>query len=289
MKSVILCILDGVGMRSESYGNAFLNAKTPNFDYLWENFPHTTLEASGKYVGLPKGQMGNSEVGHSNMGAGRILYQSLERINNSINDGSFYDNNELIDAINNCKNNDSNLHICGMVSDGGIHSHMNHLFAILDLCKKENFNNVYIHVILDGRDTLPKAALPFLESLNKKIEEVKIGKILTIQGRYYIMNRDRDWKLTEEGYNTIIEGESSNRKTDVITALKDTYDNDSTDEFMLPTVIESIPINNNDSLILFNFRSDRMIQFLRSLTDPKFKEFNRKRYLDKLNIYTMTE
>ena len=289
MSKVILCILDGVGIRSEKYGNAFLNAKKPNFDYLWNNYPHTLLEASGQYVGLPKGQMGNSEVGHSNMGAGRVLYQSLERINNAIKDDSFYKNDELISAINNCKKNNSNLHICGMVSDGGIHSHMNHLFAILDLCKKENFNNVYIHVILDGRDTLPKAALPFLESLNSKIKEVNIGKILTIQGRYYIMNRDRDWKLTEMGYKAIVEGVSDNKKGDVITALNDAYKSNLTDEFVLPTVIESAPIENNDSLILFNFRSDRMIQFLRSLTDPDFKEFKRSRKLDKLNIYTMTE
>ena len=288
-KPVVLCILDGCGIREETRGNAFKNAKKPNFDFLWNKYPHATLEASGKYVGLPEGQMGNSEVGHSNMGAGRILYQSLERINNSIKDESFYKNEELLDAIKNCKQNNSNLHLCGMVSDGGIHSHINHLFAILDLCKKENFTNVYIHVILDGRDTLPKAARPFLEALNAKIEKTKIGKILTIQGRYTIMNRDRDWSQTELGYNAIINGISELHGDNAIDILDKEYSLDNTDEFVKPYVIESIPVTNHDSLILFNFRSDRMIQFLRSLTDPEFKEFKRDNYLDGLKIYTMTE
>ena len=289
MKPLVLCILDGCGIREESDGNAFKNANKPNFDYLWNNYPHSTLEASGIYVGLPEGQMGNSEVGHSNMGAGRILYQSLQRINNSIKDKSFFKNDELLDAINNCKRNNSNLHICGMVSDGGIHSHINHLFAILDMCAIENFHDVYIHVILDGRDTLPKAARPFLEALEKKIADLGIGKILTIQGRYIIMNRDRDWKLTKRGYDAVINGISERQGKDVISILENEYNMNNTDEFIEPYVIESVPVNNNDSLVLFNFRSDRMIQLLRSLTDPEFKEFNRTRYLDKLSIYTMTE
>ena len=288
IKSVILCILDGVGITGESFGNAFLNAKTPNFDYLWNNYPHSLLEASGKYVGLPEGQMGNSEVGHSNMGAGRVLYQSLERINNSIKDESFYSNKELLDAINNCKKNNSALHICGLISDGGIHSHINHLFALLDLCKKENFNKVYIHLILDGRDTLPKSAKTFIESLNKKIESLNIGDILTVQGRYYLMNRDRAWNLTKIGYDAVINGVSNNESSDAIDALDNAYNNNLTDEFVMPTVIKKVPVENDDSLILFNFRSDRMIQLLRSLTDPDFKEFKIKK-LDKLNIYTMTE
>ena len=289
MKPLVLCILDGCGIREEADGNAFKNANKPNFDYLWNNYPHSTLEASGIYVGLPEGQMGNSEVGHSNMGAGRILYQSLQRINNSIKDESFFKNDELLDAINNCKKNNSNLHICGMVSDGGIHSHINHLFAILDMCAIENFHDVYIHVILDGRDTLPKAARPFLEVLEKKIADLGIGKILTIQGRYIIMNRDRDWNLTKRGYDAVINGISERQGKDVISILENEYNMNNTDEFIEPYVIESVPVNNNDSLVLFNFRSDRMIQLLRSLTDPEFKEFNRTRYLDKLSIYTMTE
>ena len=289
MKPVVLCILDGCGIREESDGNAFKNANKPNFDYLWNKYPHNTIEASGVYVGLPEGQMGNSEVGHSNMGAGRILYQSFERINNSIKTGEFFKNEELLDAINNCKKNNSNLHICGMVSDGGIHSHINHLLAIIDLCKKEDFSNVFIHVILDGRDTLPQAARPFLETLNKKIKETNIGKILTIQGRYIVMNRDRDWSLTEEGYNAIINGESERKGKDVLEILDKEYQEGNTDEFIRPYVLENLPVNDNDSLVLINFRSDRMIQLLRSLTDPEFKEFNRQRFLKNLNIYTMTE
>ena len=289
MKPVVLCILDGCGERKETDGNAFKNANKPNFDYLWNTYPHSTLEASGIYVGLPEGQMGNSEVGHSNMGAGRILYQSLERINNSIKDGSFFKNDELIEAINNCKKNKSNLHICGMVSDGGIHSHINHLFAILDFCKNEQFKTAFIHVILDGRDTHPKAAKPFLERLNKKIEELGFSEILTIQGRYIIMNRDRNWDLTKMGYDSIVDGVSKRTGKDVISILENEYNNDNTDEFIEPYVIKSVPINDNDSLVLFNFRSDRMIQFLRSLTDPNFKDFKRTRFLKGLSIYTMTE
>ena len=289
MKKVVLCIMDGVGVRKEKRGNAFKNAKTPNLDKLFSEYPNSLLEASGIFVGLPKGQMGNSEVGHTNIGAGRVVYQYLERINNSIRSKEFYKNEELLSAINNCKKNNSNLHICGMVSDGGIHSHMNHLLSLLDLCKKEKFKDVYIHVLLDGRDTLPKAAIPFIKKLNKKISQLKFGTILTVGGRYYLMNRDRDWKLTSMGYNAVINGESENTADDIISAIKDCYNRDLTDEFMVPTVIKKVPVENNDSLLLFNFRSDRMIQFLRSLTDPNFNEFKIERKLDKLKIYTMTE
>lgn len=287
-KPVILTILDGVGLSNEIKGNAFKQANTPNFDYLWEKYPHTKLHASGEPVGIPAGQMGSSEVGHTNMGAGRVVLQDFVRINYSIKDGSFYTNEELLNAINNCRQNNSNLHICGMVSDGGIHSHKDHLLALLTLCQKENFDRVYIHVLLDGRDTLPVAAIPFVEELNNKIKELGIGKILTVGGRYYMMNRDRDWSLTELGYNAIVEGESTLTAPDVITRLKEAYATGKTDEFIEPTVIEKKPIENNDSLILFNFRSDRMIQPLRAFTDPEFKEFKRKRYLNNLYIATMT-
>lgn len=289
MKPIVLCILDGVGIREEMYGNAFKQAKTPNFDYLWSNYPHSSLEASGEYVGIPNGQMGNSEVGHTNIGAGRIVYQYFVRINKSIEDGSFYNNKELVGTINNCKKNNSNLHICGMVSDGGVHSHINHLLALLELCKKENFDRVYIHVLLDGRDTPPKSCLPFIKSLNSKIEELNIGTILTVGGRYYFMNRDRDWNLTKKGYDAIINGKSNNTSTNILSAINDAYNNNLTDEFIEPTVLKSLPVNNEDSLIMFNFRSDRMIQPLRTLTDPNFKEFDRERFLNNLYITTMVE
>lgn len=288
MKKTVLCILDGVGLRDDAYGNAFKEAKTPNFDYLWENYPHTKLNASGKFVGIPDGQMGNSEVGHTNMGAGRLVYQYYVRINNSIEDKSFFEDKELLDTIENCKKNNSNLHICGMLSDGGVHSHINHLLAILELCKKESFDRVYIHILLDGRDTLPKVATKYIQTLNKKIEELKIGVIATIGGRYYLMNRDRDWKLTKQGYDAVINGVSDSKASSALDALNNAYKENLTDEFVKPTIIKECPIENNDSLLLYNFRSDRMIQFLRSLTDPKFKEFENKDLKD-LYITSMTE
>ena len=285
-KPVILTILDGVGLREENYGNAFKEAKTPNFDYLWNNFPHCKLEASGEAVGIPAGQMGNSEVGHTNIGAGRVVYQSLVKINKAIEDETFYQNIAFQKAIQNCKENNTNLHILGLVSDGGIHSHINHLIALLKLCKKENFERVFIHALLDGRDTEPLVAPQYIEELKTVMAQLNIGKIITIGGRYYAMNRDRNWDLTELAYNAIVNGNSKITVKDTKEAFEIEYGEGLTDEFMKPTVIESIPINNNDSMIMFNFRSDRMIQLLRSLKDPSFNEFE-TRTLDLL-LVTMT-
>lgn len=288
MKPVVLCILDGVGVREDIYGNAFKMAKKPNFDYLWEEYPHAILNASEEPVGLPKGQMGNSEVGHMNIGAGRVMYQELLTVDNAIKDGSFYSNKTLIEAITNCKKNNSNMHIMGIVSDGGVHGHINHLLAILELCKRENFSRVYIHAILDGRDTTPMEAPKHIKLLQDKIDELGIGKIVTIQGRYYIMNRDRNWNLTELGYNTIINGISDINVNSTEEAFKNEYSENLTDEFMKPTVIESIKIKDNDSIISYNYRSDRLIQFSRALLDPDFKDFNRGKKLD-IYYVTMTE
>lgn len=285
-KPVILTILDGVGLREESYGNAFKEAKTPNFDYLWNNFPHCKLEASGEAVGIPAGQMGNSEVGHTNIGAGRIVYQSLVKINKAIDDETFYQNIAFQKAIQNCKEKNTNLHILGLVSDGGIHSHINHLIALLKLCKKENFERVFIHALLDGRDTEPLVAPQYISELKTVMAQLNIGKIITIGGRYYAMNRDRNWDLTELAYNAIVNGDSKITVKDTEEAFEIEYSEGLTDEFMKPTVIESVPINNNDSMIMFNFRSDRMIQLLRSLKDPSFNEFE-TRTLDLL-LVTMT-
>ena len=287
MKPVVLCILDGVGLREEEYGNAFKEANTPNFDYLWNNYPHCMLEASGEYVGIPAGQMGSSEVGHTNIGAGRIVYQNYVRINNSINDGTFYNNSSFLGAIENCKKNNSNLHILGLVSDGGIHSHINHLFALLDLCKRENFTRVYIHALLDGRDTEPLVAPKYIKALQEKIDSIGIGKIITIGGRYYAMNRDRNWKLTEMAYNVIVNSSGDIMVKDFNEAFEKEYSENLTDEFMKPTIIDKVPINDYDSLITFNFRSDRMIQFLRVLKDPEFNEF--KITKKKIYLVTMTE
>lgn len=286
-KPVVLTILDGVGLKEESYGNAFKEAKTPNFDYLWNNFPHCKLKASGEAVGIPSGQMGNSEVGHTNIGAGRVVYQSLVKINKAIENNTFYENDSFHKAIENCKKNNSNLHILGLVSDGGIHSHINHLIALLQLCKKENFERVYIHALLDGRDTEPLVAPKYINQLKDAISKINIGKIITIGGRYYAMNRDRNWDLTEIAYNAIINGKSEINVSDTEMAFKQEYKENLTDEFMKPTVIEQVPINNGDSMIMFNFRSDRMLQLLRSLKDPDFKEFEIKK-LD-LFLVTMTD
>lgn len=286
MKKVLLTILDGVGLREETKGNAFYEAKTPNFDFLWNNYPHTKLEASGEAVGIPKGQMGNSEVGHTNIGAGRIVYQSVVKINKSIEDGTFYNNQILKDAIKNCIENNSNLHLLGLVSDGGIHGHIEHLIALLKLCKKENFERVYIHVLLDGRDTEPLVAPKYVEQLKVAITQIGVGKIITIGGRYYAMNRDRNWELTKLAYNAIINGQSDIKVNTTEEAFQVEYASNDTDEFMKPTVLESVPINDKDSMIMFNFRSDRMIQLLRSLKDPQFDEFEH-REID-LHLVTMT-
>lgn len=284
MKPVVLCILDGVGLRNETYGNAFKEANTPNFDKLWNNYPHCTLEASGEFVGIPQGQMGNSEVGHTNIGAGRVVYQSLVRINKSIEDKSFYNNEAFLGAINNCKKNNSNLHLLGLVSDGGIHSHINHLFALLQLCKNEDFDRVYIHALLDGRDTEPLVAPKYIKMLQDKISEMGIGQIVTIAGRYYTMNRDRNWELTKLGYDAVVNGKGVFDADRIEKAFEYEYSEDNTDEFMKPTVIKSVPITDNDSMIMFNYRSDRMIQMLRALKDPDFKEFDVKQ----LNLFLVT-
>lgn len=284
MKPVVLCILDGVGLRKENFGNAFKEAKTPNFDYLWNNYPHCKLEASGEFVGIPKNQMGNSEVGHTNIGAGRVVYQSLVRINKSIENDEFFKKDEFLSAIKNCKEKNGNLHLLGLVSDGGIHSHINHLYALLDLCKKENFERVYIHCLLDGRDTEPLVAPKYINELKNKISEIGIGTISTIGGRYYAMNRDRNWELTEKGYNAIINGVGVHKASSTEEAFEIEYQENNTDEFMMPTVIEEQPVTNNDSMIMFNYRSDRMIQLLRALKDPDFKEFPVK----KLDLFLVT-
>ena len=189
MKPFVLCILDGVGIRKEKNGNAVKLANTPTLNYLLENYPNSKLEASGTFVGLPAGQMGNSEVGHLNIGAGRVVYQPLQFITKNIEDKTFFENKEFLEVINHSKKNNSKLHICGLLSDGGIHSHISHLFALLELCKKENVKKLYLHLFTDGRDTLPRCAEEFFIQLNKKIEELNIGVISTISGRYYAMDR----------------------------------------------------------------------------------------------------
>ena len=286
MKPIVLCIMDGVGIRNKEYGNAVKMANKPNLDYLIDNFPHSKLEASGELVGLPSGQMGNSEVGHTNIGAGRIVYQPLQLITNQIKNGEFFRNKNLLETIKHVKDNHSKLHICGLLSDGGIHSHINHLFGLIDLCKEEGISNVYYHVFLDGRDTLPNVALKYLDQLNEKIKESNVGKVASISGRYYAMDRDNRWDRVEKAYDVMVtgKGEECNSYKDVI---EKNYKEGILDEFIVPTIIDKNGmINDNDGLIAFNFRPDRLREIFKAITNPDFNDFEHKN-LKNIKLTTM--
>ena len=285
MQKVILCILDGVGIIEKEKGNAFLNTDKKTFNYLWNNYPHSLLEASGEFVGLPNKQMGNSEVGHTNIGAGRIVYQSLELINKSIKDKSFYDNENILDVINHTKKNNSNLHIFGLLSDGGIHSHINHLYALLELCKKENVQNVYIHAFLDGRDTLPNVSIKYLDELTKKMKELNVGVLSTISGRYYSMDRDNNYDRIKLSYDAIVYGKG-NRNSSYKDVINSCYEKGIYDEFIIPTIINEKLVNDNDGLILFNYRPDRARELFTALTNKDFNEFDVKRF-NNIKLVTM--
>ena len=205
-KPVALIILDGFGLRDESYGNAVAQSNIPNFDLLWENFPHATLTACGEAVGLPEGQMGNSEVGHLNIGAGRIVYQSLTRINKSIREGEFFDNATLLETMEHVKTKDSALHVMGLLSDGGVHSHYEHLFALLKMAKEHGVERVYLHAFLDGRDVGPTTALPYIKRTEDVMEEVGVGQIATVSGRYFAMDRDKRWERVQKTYDAMVYG-----------------------------------------------------------------------------------
>ena len=261
-KPIVLTILDGCGIREESDGNAFKNAKKETFDYLWNKYPHSLLEASGSYVGLPDGQMGNSEVGHTNIGAGGVLYQPLELINQAINNESFYQNKEILNVINHVKENSSSLHIMGLLSDGGVHSHINHLIALIDLCKRHSVD-VYYHLFLDGRDVSPKSALSYI----KQIEELNYGKIATISGRYYAMDRDNNFDRLKLSYDAIVYGNAPHFNS-CRELINESYSKDITDEFVVPSIIYNKPINDNDGIITFNFRKDRLRELFTCLTNP---------------------
>ena len=297
MKPLVLCILDGCGIREESDGNAFKNAKKPNIDMLIDKYPHSILEASGRSVGLPDGQMGTSEVGHMNIGTGRIALQPLEAISASINDKSFYKNNKILEVINYVKSNNSNLHIFGLLSDGGVHSHINHLFALLEMCKENNLENIYLDLCLDGRDTEPKSALIYLDMLQNKINELGIGKISTISGRYYAMDRDNNFDRVKLSYDAICYGNAKSYKNyNEIVDLN--YSNGITDEFVIPGLIDSCPLNDYDGFIAFDFRKDRLREMLTLLSNPREYELDAKKNnltikhyknLKVLTMYPVTE
>ena len=285
MKKVLLCVLDGVGLSKIKDGNALINANKPNIDYLMKEYPNKGINASGTFVGLPDGQMGNSEVGHLTIGAGRIIYQSLELINRAIKDESFYSNESFLNAIRHAKENNSKLHIMGLLSDGGVHSHINHIEALLKLCKKEDFSNVYFHIFTDGRDTFKESSISYIDDLNNEINKLGIGKICTISGRYYAMDRDKRWDRLKKCYDVIVNN-TGNKCDDYKKYITDSYEKGITDEFIEPVIIDdSGKIEENDSIIWANFRPDRAIQILRSLVDPNFDGFDRKIFN---NLYLTT-
>ena len=274
-KPIALIIMDGFGI-APKYGNAIDYARTPHLDQLFFQNPLTMIGASGLDVGLPHGQMGNSEVGHTNMGAGRIVYQELTRITKSIEDGDFFENEAMNKAIDNCKANDSSLHLFGLLSPGGVHSHNTHLYGILELAKRKGLTKVYIHAFLDGRDVPPSSAKEYVAQAVEKCEEIGVGKIATISGRYYAMDRDNRWERVEKAYSAIVYGEGV-QETDPVQAVQNSYDNGVTDEFMLPAVIASgDTVKANDSVIFYNFRPDRAREITRTFVDDDFNGFERR-------------
>lgn len=277
MKKILLCILDGMGIRKEKKGNAFLNASKPNIDYFFINYPYSFLKAAEEEVGLPKGQIGNSEVGHSNIGAGRIVYQSLMYIDNKIKDNSFYENEKFNEVIEKCKKNNSKLHLMGLISDGGVHSHIDHLLSLLDLCDKKNFKNVYLHLFTDGRDTDPKSSINYIDKVNNKLKLLGFGSIATISGRYYAMDRDNNFDRIKLSYDVIVSGIGKEYKT-YVELIKDNYDKDITDEFIIPGILDKEGIiEDNDGIILFNFRKDRIVELFSCLTNEEYNKFDIKR------------
>ena len=278
-KPTVLLIMDGFGLNDRHEANAVYEANTPNIDKLMEECPFVKGNASGLAVGLPDGQMGNSEVGHLNMGAGRIVYQELTRITKAIKDGDFFDNKAFLEAVENCKKNNSTLHLYGLLSDGGVHSHNTHLYALLELAKRQGLTDVCVHCFLDGRDTAPTSGKEFIEELETKIKEIGVGQIASIEGRYYAMDRDNRWDRVEKAYAALVYGEG-NEAADAVEAIQASYDNDKTDEFVIPTVIkkDGQPVGTvkaNDSVIFFNFRPDRAREMTHVFCDNEFTGFNR--------------
>lgn len=288
-RKIILIIMDGWGLAPAWGGNAIEMAATPNIDRLWRKMPHTSLAAAQEAVGLPVHEMGNSEVGHLNLGCGQVVYQNLTGINSTITDGSFFRNNILIDACDHVKKFDSALHLFGLVSDGGIHSHINHLYSLLKLAKDQGVNKVLIHAITDGRDTEPMKAYSYINDLKIKIDEIGVGRIESIMGRYFAMDRDKHWDRIIKAYDCVVNGiapviESPEK------AIGENYRENHTDEFITPTIIQTKdepyrPICDNDSVIFFNFRADRAHQMIDAMTDPNFHAFKRKK-IDNLYLAT---
>ncbi len=278
-KPLLLCIMDGFGLNPAENGNAIHMANTPNLDKLFASYPNTQLAASGMAVGLPDGQMGNSEVGHTNIGAGRIVYQELTRITKSIADGDFFENEALLAAVENCKQNGTALHIMGLLSDGGVHSHNTHIYAIAELAKRAGLKDVYVHCFLDGRDVPPASGKDFVQEMMDKLAEIGVGRVATVMGRYYAMDRDNRWDRVEKAYRAMVFGEG-NEVACGVCAVANSYKEDVTDEFVVPAVVtengEAIgKIREKDSVVFANFRPDRAREITRVFVDPDFDGFTR--------------
>jgi 2,3-bisphosphoglycerate-independent phosphoglycerate mutase len=291
---VILLILDGFGYSEQWENNAVAQANTPNLDALKQKFPNTLINASEHYVGLPDGQMGNSEVGHLNIGAGRIVFQDFERINNSISSGEFYQLPALVNAIQALKAQDKALHIFGLLSDGGVHSHQSHIHAMLDMAAKQGLTKVYVHAFLDGRDTPPVSAKPYLAALQAHIESIGVGKIASISGRFYSMDRDKRWERVAPAYHMLVEGEAEFTATNALDALEQAYARGETDEFVKCTVIHDVnqpatTLQDGDCVVYMNFRSDRARQMTDALLNPDFSGFARKRVPALSHYFTLTQ
>ncbi len=288
MKPVLLCIMDGYGYSPESYGNAITAAKTPNIDSYFEQYPHTLVGASGLDVGLPDGQMGNSEVGHTNIGAGRIVYQDLTRITKSIKDGDFFENAALCEAMSAVKSAGKALHLMGLVSDGGVHSHNTHLYALLEMAKNIGLAEVFVHAIMDGRDVAPDSGIQHIQNLLDEMQRIGVGKIATITGRYYAMDRDNRWDRVQKAYAAFVYGEGD--KGEPLEVMRRSYDAGVTDEFVIPAVTcEGGRLSEGDSLIFFNFRPDRAREITRALVDDAFTGFERKFGRFALNYVCLTQ
>ena len=278
-KTTVLMILDGYGINSKTEGNAIAKAKTPVMDKLMAEYPCVKGNASGMAVGLPEGQMGNSEVGHLNMGAGRIVYQELTRITKEIQDGTFFENEALLAAVENCRKNDSALHMYGLVSDGGVHSHISHIYGLLELAKRSGLEKVYVHCFLDGRDTPPASGKDFVLQLEQKMAELGVGEVATVTGRYYAMDRDNNYDRVQKAYVALTKGEGLTAES-AAAGIQASYDREETDEFVKPTVVMKngkpvATIQANDSVVFFNFRPDRAREITRAFCDDDFKGFDR--------------
>ena len=288
-KPLVLMILDGFGINNATVGNAIYSAKTPNIDALMANYPHTKIQASGMDVGLSRGQMGNSEVGHTNIGAGRIVYQELTRITKTVEEGGLSAIPELQKAVANCKEHDSALHLMGLLSDGGVHSHIHHLFGLLHMAKEQGLNKIYVHCFMDGRDVPPSSGKDYVQQLVDELNTLGVGKIATISGRYYAMDRDNRWERVGKAYDAMVNGIGV-LESDPVKAMEASYANGVTDEFVVPVVVDAEgTINANDSVIFFNFRPDRAREITRTLVDESFSGFERAKGFFPLCYTCMTQ